>query len=666
MKADPELENLLEEINASVGGEIITSPPPNPFVGLRPFKTEEDVLFFGRREQTIELLQMLHEPRFLAVVGSSGSGKSSLIQAGLIPKLKAGFLVEDRDEWAIATMRPGESPLYNLVVALLTGYGQEVSDDNVNSLSNSIRAMGVQGIVERFVPLFPRNDVNLLLLVDQFEEIFPFAGYSDGGERQADPAELMKRRDEASNFVALMLELSKQRRLHVYVVMTMRSDFLGDCDIFDELPKAMNRRQYLVARLTRPQQQEAIENPILLCGESIAPRLLDRVLNDLGEEPIGKEGEWTGDQMPIMQHALMRTWNQWEKRRSGPIDLEHYEAAGTISDALDKDADEALKETGEPILTKRIFQLLTNKDEQGRRTRRRARLSEIEKVTKTSREQIMDIIECFRKENRSFVTLSPYKTKDDLLVDISHESLIRQWTKLRKWVDEEAESRNTYLGIADAARGYGAETKTKGLLRNPELELALTWRKDNNPTEAWANRYDSKFQEAMTFLDKSRRRRLLLLGLYCCLALIVAVTAIGGTFVEARNRNAAARNRAVEENLRLQSEKLDAERKLQDEEIRGQREAIEQASKLQALIEARQQDAAKHEKDLADRQAKLDKTKAELDRKQIEVNQKEKDVKSREKQYTIFQSENQKLGLDLAECKTTSERQAELLKKCPN
>src|SRR6266540_2583390 len=91
----------------------------NPFVGLRPFESDESLLFFGRQEQTLELLQRLHQHHFVAVVGSSGSGKSSLIRAGLIPSLKGGYLVDDRDRWMITIMKPGQSPLYNLADAIL-------------------------------------------------------------------------------------------------------------------------------------------------------------------------------------------------------------------------------------------------------------------------------------------------------------------------------------------------------------------------------------------------------------------------------------------------------------------------------------------------------------------------------------------------------------------
>ena len=98
----------------------------NPFVGLRPFESTESLLFFGRQEQTLELLQRLHQHHFVAVVGSSGSGKSSLIRAGLIPSLKAGYLVDDRDYWMINILKPGENPLYNLAESILSQLGSRI------------------------------------------------------------------------------------------------------------------------------------------------------------------------------------------------------------------------------------------------------------------------------------------------------------------------------------------------------------------------------------------------------------------------------------------------------------------------------------------------------------------------------------------------------------
>ncbi|MDB5207907.1 MAG: Peptidase caspase catalytic subunit p20 [Flavisolibacter sp.] len=151
----------------------------NPFVGLRPYEAEESYLFFGRGKQTTELLQKLFTTRFIGVVGSSGCGKSSLIKAGLIPKLKAGFLTNERDHWITASMRPAGNPLAFLSEALSTALGSQLTGDDSTLFSESgssflkaIHEKGTQGITDILLPVFEKSPCNLLLLVDQFEELF--------------------------------------------------------------------------------------------------------------------------------------------------------------------------------------------------------------------------------------------------------------------------------------------------------------------------------------------------------------------------------------------------------------------------------------------------------------------------------------------------------------
>ncbi|MCI0696728.1 hypothetical protein L0337_32580 [candidate division KSB1 bacterium] len=146
------------------------TPLQNPFVGLRPFESEDSLYFFGRGEQIKALLRQLHETRFLAVVGSSGSGKSSLVRAGLIPHLEAGFLVQDRDLWRIAKMKPGDAPLDNLAQALRAA----VDRDGRENLAPLLRAQGAKAALDFLRPALSEADANLLLLVDQFEEIFRY------------------------------------------------------------------------------------------------------------------------------------------------------------------------------------------------------------------------------------------------------------------------------------------------------------------------------------------------------------------------------------------------------------------------------------------------------------------------------------------------------------
>jgi hypothetical protein len=442
--------------------------PSNPFVGLRPFNSGEALLFFGRDAQTVELLRRLHRGHFIAVVGSSGCGKSSLVRAGLIPKLRAGFLTEDRDRWLVAVMKPGGAPLRNLAAALIEAIP---TGGDVEDCAEAILVGGAQAVIEQLSPSLANSEANLLLLVDQFEEIFRFGVESGKPEQRA----------EAEDFVSIMLALAEQRRLPIYVVMTMRSDFLGDCDHFHGLPEAMNRGQYLVPRLTRQQRQQAIEGPIRLFGASISPRLLDRALNDVGDK---------SDQLPVMQHALMRTWEEWQFEKahggSSEVDIQHYEAVGGIKNALSKDAEAALTGMSEEDLkiSERVFQSLTDTDARGRRIRRPARMSEIEAIVSDKRHKIPGIIGRFISGGRSFLTLT---NDDDPLIDISHESLIRQWERMSEWLKIEAESRDMYRRVVDAAHTYRKHRQKRGLLwRGAQLQLGLNWKKEREPNRQWA------------------------------------------------------------------------------------------------------------------------------------------------------------------------------------
>lgn len=454
----------------------------NPFVGLRPYEADDSLLFFGRREQITELMRRLAERRFLAVVGSSGCGKSSLVRAGLIPVLRAGFLVAERDDWVVATMKPGDAPLARLVDAF-AGVGARAPADG---LLQDVHERGVEALMDALAPC-AGADANVLLVVDQFEEVFRFCR-GPGGRPS----------DGAADFVSLLIELSAQRRVPVYVVLTMRSDFLGDCDVFLGLPEALNHGQYLVPRLSREQRRDAIEGPVRLYRHQISPRLTDRLLNETFD---------TRDDLPVLQHALMRTWDQWRRKSQGEIDVEDYEGIGTIRDALSRDADASLSGLDERglLLAKRLFQALTTVDSANRGIRRPARLHAVAERCGVDPADVWTIVARFRSGGRSFLVVSSEDVEDDPVIDISHESLIRQWKALGHWVHEERESIQVYRRLAESARLHRAGRS--GLYRDPDLQVALDWRAAESPNAAWAAHLGEDYEPAMAFLDASRRAR---------------------------------------------------------------------------------------------------------------------------------------------------------------
>ena len=488
--------------------------PANPFVGLRPYDSDESFLFFGRDQQILTLLQQLQSKHFLAVVGSSGCGKSSLIRAGLIPKLKAGFLIERRDHWRVGIMKPGESPITNLSKALLALISEQSSPESIAAFAGELRVAGAQAAIKVLSEPLKEAEANVLLVVDQFEELFRYQqrpvqtvreaederaaiDISNDDIHKAESAKRELRRDEAASFVSIILELAHQRELPVYVVMTMRSDFLGDCDAFHGLPETINETFYLVPRLTRQQRMQVIEKPIRLYGQDITSRLLDLVTNDVGDE---------NDQLPVMQHALMRTWEKWKENeaRDKVIDLPAYEAAGMISGALSRDAEIALSELakGERTIAKRMFQALVETDAQGRNVRRPAHLTQLAGIAGVPPTKVLDVIDHFRRDGRCFLTLTSERVGDNPLVDISHESLIRQWAQLGKWVRSENYSKDQYTRLAAAAKRYSRGKG--GLLTGTDLQLAVDWWESRQPNEAWSVRYNRDFRIAENFLAESK------------------------------------------------------------------------------------------------------------------------------------------------------------------
>jgi tetratricopeptide (TPR) repeat protein len=480
-----------------------------PYPGLRPFARDETDIFFGREEHTDQLLARLDHTHFLAVVGPSGYGKSSLVRTGLMAGLETGFLSSAGARWRVAELRPGNHPFATLTDALLvdralgpeylahiTSYFSEPAETTAFLAAGSHRAM-LQAQLRRgpfslheilaYVPL-PQN-TRLLIVVDQFEEIFRY--YQQGAE------------DEAAAFVSLLLAGSEHPG--VYVVITMRADFLGDCALFHGLPEAINQGLFLTPRLNREQLRAAIEEPAAVFGGKIEPALVNHLLNDAGNNP---------DQLPVVQHALMRMWTiasapsspagENGKDEGITLMMDHYVHIGGLDAALSQHADEAYSELdpSQHKIAEIMFRRLSERGSDRRDTRRPVPLSEVAAVAKVPWQEVAAVVEVFRQEGRSFLTPPVGRDLEPASVlDISHESLIRQWQRLQDWTIQEAEAAELYQRLEDSASRW--EKGQVALWRTPELENALAWRDKVTPTAEWAKRYGPHFDLAMRFLDAS-------------------------------------------------------------------------------------------------------------------------------------------------------------------
>jgi WD40 repeat protein/energy-coupling factor transporter ATP-binding protein EcfA2 len=465
-----------------------------PFPGLRPFNENENYIFFGREGQSDELLNRLKRTHFVAVVGTSGSGKSSLVRAGLLPSLYGGFMPGQGSHWRVAVFRPGNAPIRNLAMALVNQARIIERVDHDPESDIFLTEVGLRrstlGLVETVRLARRPKQENLLIVVDQFEELFRFTRAIESEHSE----------DEAAAFVKLLLEAASQNTYPIFVVLTMRSDFIGDCDQFINLPEAINKGQYLIPRMNRDQRRRAVCGPIAVGKAKISEVLINRLLNDVGDNP---------DQLPIFQHALMRTWDYWLQNGGSkhPITLDHYLAVGAMEKALSNHANEAydeLKDNRRKKIAQKLFKCLTEMGEDNREIRRPTRLQEICTVAKEK--EVIEVIDVFRREGRSFL-MPPINQElnSNTLIDISHESLIRNWDRLTEWVAEEAESAKIYRRLAESAALY--EKGKAGLWSDPELQITLNWQEENQPSKDWGERYHPQFDSAMTFLDESKSRR---------------------------------------------------------------------------------------------------------------------------------------------------------------
>ncbi len=488
-----------------------------PYPGLRPFTRYESDIFFGRDEHTRELLKKLKETHFIVVLGESGHGKSSLVNTGLVSSIQAGFLDSAKIRWRVAQLHPGEKPLTNLATELKKAFAptgeEESSPPSEPSLPDEKYIIKLRN-PSWYLP----EGTCLLLLVDQFEEIFTHTSSTH------------------KNTKTLVTELLRASQLsNVYVVISMQSEYSGKCAQFHSLTEAINQGSFLVPRLTHEQLREAIEYPARIFFGKVESSLVDRLVADFGDDP---------DQLPLMQHALMRMWNKAvaEKNTEIKLTLNHYKDIGE-KNALSKHAEELYNKltSKQQEIAEVLFRNLTDRDDYDNLCRSPVRLDKVAPLAEVSGEVVAEIVKVFclgtdETDKPNFIKPCENLSPEETILELSHASLIRYWPRLEKWAVEEAEDKELYLRLEKDAVTYrdrkeklgqpkgwenlkdGSNTSSgeEGLLwQETDLNRALKWQKEKgNVAKNWVARYYKKqsrefdggslFEETMKFLKLSK------------------------------------------------------------------------------------------------------------------------------------------------------------------
>jgi hypothetical protein len=477
-----------------------------PYPGLRSFRREESDLFFGREDSINTMVDRLAATRFLAVLGSSGTGKSSVVKTGLLEALDLGIMTHAGSSWRVVDFRPGSAPLANLARRLLETESSQLSAGVSDAEVELLRAFLVRGprsIVEWCGDGHLQEHTNMLLLVDQFEELFRYQDYAG--------------REVAEAFSALLLESARSERFPVYVALTMRSEYLGACALIDGLAEAISTGMFLIPRMTRGQCRSAIVGPAAVCDIKIEDALINRLLNDLAAFAPWDDGTSRdqldrlvrrADQLPLLQYCLNRMFVRAQSEaHDGPVTLTlaEYERIAGLSGALNAHADEVLNSLGADnrATAESVFRALTEGTTVADATRRPTRLKELAEIADDNEAAVRTVVDAFRAPGCNILVpeldlQNPKPLDASAVVDISHESLIRQWKRLSEWLDKEARSVRQWRRLKDLF-------EDGRLMGSTELANVRPWLHAEKPNAAWMKRQGGDFSAIVKFVHKSER-----------------------------------------------------------------------------------------------------------------------------------------------------------------
>ena len=403
----------------------------NPYKGLRAFQQADAADFFGRTAMIQRVLDRLQEPvvenNFLAVIGPSGSGKSSLVKAGVLPALRSGR-VPGSENWFYAEMVPGEVPLEELASALLS-----VSSSPLPGVVETLREHA-DGLAMGVYEALPSRENKLLLMIDQFEELFT-------------QVELESDRQQ---FLDLILNAVNAENSPVIIIATLRADFYDRPLLYQGFGELIRARTELVLPLNDEELAETIEGPAHRVGAVVEEGLIEAIIDDVREQPGA---------LPLLQYALTELF---ERREGALLTTAAYLDIGGTLGALAKRAEEVFRRFNEPgqNMARQMFLRLVTLGEGQEDTRRRILQSEL--LTLGDREIVEDVIDRFGRYR--LLTFDRDEATRSSTVEVAHEALIRQWERLREWLTESRQDVRMERELLHAATDWEASKQDPSYL----------------------------------------------------------------------------------------------------------------------------------------------------------------------------------------------------------
>jgi WD40 repeat protein/serine/threonine protein kinase len=459
--------------------ELVGIETRNPYKGLRPFLESDAPDFFGREAILAEILARLSDrtegSRFLAVVGPSGSGKSSLVRAGLLPAMRRGAL-PGSERWFIADMHPGAHPFEELASAL-TRIAVNPPVDLVDLLER-----GEDGLGMTTSSLLPPG-TELVLVIDQFEELFTLL--DDEGAR--------------TRFVAALSRAARDPGSRLRVLVTLRADFYDRPLTYAGLAELMKARSVIVTPLVPEEIERAVAGP----AEGVGVRIEPAVVADIVAEVAAQPGA-----LPLLQYALTE---MFERRDGSSLTSEGYREIGGASAALPRRAEDLyrrMNQAGQAAARQLFLRLITLGTDGSEDTRRRVLRSELTSLLDVDAEAMGAVIETFGA--RRLLSFDHDPVTRGPTVEVAHEALLREWDRLRGWVEGAREDLRVHRRLSAAAREWTDSGRDPSfLLRGSQLDRYEAWTSSSGLAFTGDERAyldASLAQRATELADKEARR----------------------------------------------------------------------------------------------------------------------------------------------------------------
>ncbi len=551
----------LKSINT---GSEPPAPGEPPFKGLEFFDEADANLFFGREQLIEKLAREVHQNRFLAVVvGASGSGKSSVVRAGLVPALKD---VEGNKgtegTWRVFVMTPTAHPLEALATVLTREESLTVTAQLLDDLAREPRSLHLfirrQMTDERTQTTNPRSlssAPRYLVVVDQFEELFTLC--HDDLERE-------QFIDNLVNALGQTQGIAPTSPVHPFtsspphsltLVLTIRADFYAHLAEYPELRDLVAKQQEYIGPMNAEELRRAIQEPAKRGHWEFEPGLVDLILRDVGEEPGA---------LPLLSHALLETW----KRRSGYLmTLKGYHDAGGVRGAIAHTAESTYQQLSpeQQNIARNIFVRLTELGEGTEDTRRRAEIGELE-IGDWTRQDVRQVL--------TMLADARLITTGEHSAEVAHEALIREWPRLREWLNQDREGLKLHRALTEAAnewellerdpsvlyRGARLAAARELVSTNPERinELERAFLEASEEREIWELREREEQQrrelEAAQKLAAEQRRSAGRLRWFAAGLSLFLLVAIAAAYFAFNQSNVAQENFVQAERIRLASQ----------------------------------------------------------------------------------------------------------------